>query len=280
MQMIAEWVIRLGAFLGIFAICAVVEWWRPKRTWRYARVRRWGINLGITLLNGLLARLTIGAVAVTAAIWAQQHQWGVLHQLPVPEPLLWLIGLLLLDLAIWLQHLATHHIPLLWRLHRMHHTDLELDVTTGLRFHPIEIGLSLLYKALIVLLFGIDPWVVIAFEVILNAFAIFTHANIRLPSALDRRLRILLVTPDMHRAHHSIHPDETNSNFGFFLSIWDKLFRTYTVQPRDGHLQMTIGLKEFRDEARLNFMDLIKIPLAPLSPLQPDISDESEARDG
>lgn len=275
--MMAEWMIRLGVFLGVFALCAAVEWWRPKRNWHYARARRWGINLGITLLNSVLARLTVGAIAVTTAIWAQQQGWGLFNLLELPQPLFWVAGLLLLDLAIWLQHLATHHIPLLWRLHRMHHADLELDVTTGLRFHPIEIGLSLLYKALIVLLFGIDPWVVIVFEVMLNAFALFTHANIRLPARLDRALRALVVTPDMHRAHHSIHPDETNTNFGFFLSIWDRLFNTYTAQPRDGHLQMTLGLTEFRDEQRLGFIDLMVIPLAPL---KPTVTSEEEVRHG
>ena len=252
---------RLVFFLGAFVVCAGIEWLRPKRAWRESRLTRWRINLAIILMNTFIVRLTVGAIAVTAAVWAQQQQIGLFYWLPLPAVISSVVGFLLLDVAIWCQHWMTHKWPLLWRLHQVHHTDLDLDVTSALRFHPVEIVLSLIYKALIVVLLGIDPLVVITFEIVLNASAIFTHANIRLPSTLDSALRWVVCTPDMHRIHHSVYQKETDSNYGFFLSIWDRLFSTYTVEPKDNHQQMKLGLSEHRQQAALGFFALLKLPL-------------------
>ncbi len=256
-----EATLRLVFFLGTFLVCAGIEWSRPKRTWRESRLTRWGINLAIILMNTLIVRLTVGAIAVTAAVWAQQEQVGLFYWLQMPEVISAVLGFLLLDMAIWCQHWITHKLPLLWRLHQVHHTDLDLDVTTALRFHPVEIILSLIYKALIIVVLGIDPLVVITFEIVLNSSAIFTHANIRLPSGLDNALRWMICTPDMHRIHHSVYPKETDSNYGFFLSIWDRLFATYTVEPKDNHQQMKLGLSEYRQQTGLGFFRLLKLPL-------------------
>lgn len=256
-----EAALRLVFFLGTFFVCAAVEWLRPKRQWRESRLVRWRINLGIILLNTLIVRLTVGAIAVSAAVWAQQAQVGLFNWLEIPTLLAAIFGFLLLDLAIWYQHWVTHRWALLWRLHQVHHTDLDLDVTTALRFHPLEIVLSLIYKAVLILLFGIDPYVVLIFEVVLNASAIFTHANISLPHRLDHLLRWLICTPDMHRIHHSVYRKETDSNYGFFLSIWDRIFLTYTVEPQDTHLQMQLGLSEYRQQPALGLVALLKLPL-------------------
>ncbi|SFG07179.1 Sterol desaturase/sphingolipid hydroxylase, fatty acid hydroxylase superfamily [Neptunomonas qingdaonensis] len=252
---------RLVFFLSAFLICAGIEWFRPKRAWRESRLTRWGINLGIILMNTLIVRLTVGAIAVSAAVWAQQQPLGLFHWLQMPLVISAVLGFLILDMAIWGQHWVTHKLPVLWRLHQVHHTDLDLDVTSALRFHPVEILLSLLYKAVIIVVFGIDPAVVIVFEVVLNASAIFTHANIRLPSGIDKTLRWVICTPDMHRIHHSVYQQETDSNYGFFLSVWDRLFSTYTLEPKDNHLQMQLGLSEYRQQAALGFVALLKLPL-------------------
>lgn len=256
----AEAWLRLGFFILTFVLCAGIEAFRPKRDWRQSRLTRWRINLSIIALNTLIARFSVGAIAVTVAIWAQQQQFGLLQWLQLPWLASALVGFLLLDLAIWCQHLITHKWSMLWRLHRVHHSDLDLDVTTALRFHPVEIVLSLLYKAVIVLLLGVDPWVVILFEAILNASAIFSHANIKLSKGLDKILRWVICTPDMHRIHHSVHPQETDSNYGFFLSIWDRLFGTYRQTPEDGHLTMTLGLNQLQDPQQLGLTKLLILP--------------------
>jgi sterol desaturase/sphingolipid hydroxylase (fatty acid hydroxylase superfamily) len=266
-----EVLFRLAFFLGTFCIFAGFEWLRPKRAWREARLTRWRINLAIILMNALIVRLTVGAIAVAAAIWAQQADMGLFHWFKVFDLSLagvqvsvvvsGVIGFLLLDMAIWFQHWITHKLPVMWRLHQVHHTDLDLDVTTALRFHPIEIVLSLIYKAVIIVLLGVDPVIVIAFEVVLNASAIFTHANIRFPHWLDRSLRWVICTPDMHRIHHSVRQEETDSNYGSFLSIWDRLFSTYTVDPHDDHQKMQLGLVEHRHLSALGFFKLLKLPI-------------------
>jgi sterol desaturase/sphingolipid hydroxylase (fatty acid hydroxylase superfamily) len=248
--------IRLGAFGGVFAAMAIWELLTPRRRQGIGRLRRWPNNLGIVVLNTLLVRLAFPIAAVGTAMAAEQHGWGLFNWLSVPIWLAVVTSILLLDLAIYLQHVLFHAVPLLWRLHRMHHADLEFDVTTGARFHPIEIALSMVIKIGIVAALGAPAAAVVIFEVLLNATSMFNHGNVRIAGWLDSALRRVVVTPDMHRVHHSIVPRETNSNFGFNLSWWDRLFGTYRVDPAAGQEGMTIGIEQFRDprELRLDRM--------------------------
>lgn len=271
--MTQEAILRLTVFLMILFGCALFEWCKPRRSWHYARLQRWRANLSLILLNTALARLTLGAFAVTAAVWAGEQNMGLFNRLEIQAWLASCLSLILLDGAIWLQHWVTHRVPLLWRLHRVHHTDLELDVTTALRFHPLEIGLSLFYKAGIVVLLGVPATAVVLFELLLNASAIFTHANIRIPEPLDRRLRWLFCTPDMHRIHHSVIQEETDSNYGFCLSVWDRLFATYRQRPRAGVEAMRLGLYEFTDPDRLGVMRLLVQPLKKVERRRPHVTD-------
>lgn len=241
--------LRLGAFGGILLTCALAEMIRPRRLQSLSRLVRWPANLGIVVVNTLLLRLLFPAAAVGIAAHAQQQGWGLLAQIDLP---LWLslpLALLALDVAIYAQHVLAHRIPLLWRLHRVHHVDLDFDVTTALRFHPLEILLSMLYKALLIYLIGPPLVAVVLFEVLLSSCALFNHSNWQLPESVDRVLRRWLVTPDMHRVHHSTLSSEHNRNFGFCLSCWDHLFGTYTAQPAAGHTAMRIGLDHPRDPA-------------------------------
>ncbi len=238
-----EPIIRLAAFAAIFAGVALAELVWP---WRkpVARTRRWSSNLGIIAIDSLLVRLVFPVAAVGAALWAEGQGVGLFAGLPF-----WLAvpsGVLLLDLAIYLQHRVFHAVPWLWRLHRMHHADTEFDTTTGLRFHPIEILLSMAIKIAVVVALGLPAVAVLVFEILLNATALFSHGNLRLPPVLDARLRRVLVTPDMHRVHHSVLRDETDSNFGFCLAWWDRLFGTYRAEPAAGRAGLTIGLPAFR----------------------------------
>ncbi len=255
-----EAALRLGIFLLVLLVVASLEFWRPKRSWREARKTRWGINLGLIGLNVILQRLTLGAAAVLMAVHAQSEGWGLLNLVDWPGWLTFLVGLLLLDLAIYLQHVLAHALPFFWRLHQVHHADLDLDVTSGLRFHPLEILLSLIYKVLVVAALGLNPLTVLVFEALLNAASMFSHANIRLHPRLEQVLRWFIITPDMHRIHHSVYRQETDSNFGFFLSVWDRLLGTYTQAPRDGHLQMDLGLAPYRDQTRLGLVSLLMMP--------------------
>lgn len=254
---IPELMWRLIAFAGIFAIMALAEALWPRRQRRLGQAQRWATNLSIMVLGAvvirLLAALSVPLVAVAVALWAEQTQTGLLHGLDWPAWLAFTVSLLLLDLLIWAQHAAFHRVPLFWRLHRVHHADREIDASTALRFHPIEIGLSMLIKSAAVLLLGAPAVAVMMFEIVLNAMAIFNHANVRLPERVDRMLRRLLVTPDMHRIHHSTDPREHHRNFGFNLSIWDHWFDSYVAAPRQGHLGMQIGLPGFlsNDPSRL-----------------------------
>jgi len=239
--------IRLGFFVGIFALVALWEWRAPQRVLRLSRTVRWGNNLGLVVLNTVLLRLLFPAAAVGLAAVAVERGWGLLNIYPLLPGLSILVAVVVLDLIIWTQHVMVHAIPVLWRLHRVHHADLDYDLTTGARFHPIEIVLSILIKFASILVLGPPVAAVILFEVILNGMAMFNHGNIRLPGGVDRALRWLLVTPDMHRVHHSIEEDEANSNFGFNLSIWDRLFGTYRTQPRAGQIGMSIGIRGWTD---------------------------------
>ncbi|QBF30148.1 sterol desaturase family protein [Thalassococcus sp. S3] len=240
-----ETIIRLGFFLGLFALFALTESLAPRRVRQQTRARRWRTNMSITILNTLLLRaLAFGLplLAVGAAIDAERNGWGLFNQTALPVWLEFIAAILILDFAIWAQHLITHKVPLLWRLHRVHHADRDMDVTTAVRFHPVEIALSMILKIGLVYLLGPAALAVIVFEILLNGTAMFNHANIRLPLWLDRAVRLVLVTPDMHRVHHSVHRSEHDSNYGFALSIWDRMFGTYIAQPSKGHDGMEVGL--------------------------------------
>ena len=239
-----ELFVRIGAFLSTFSIMALWEYWRPRRTLTRPRRERWLTNLSLTALNSALVWSTVGGIAYATALFAAEKEVGVLHWLSSPSWLGVLLTFFALDFAIYLQHVLFHAVPALWRLHRVHHADLGFDATTGLRFHPIEIFLSLAFKAAVVVLLGAVPWMVVAFEIILNAASVFNHGNVGMPERFDPWLRWLLVTPDMHRIHHSTRIVETNSNFGFSVSWWDRLCGTYRAEPALGQEQMAIGLSE------------------------------------
>ncbi len=247
-----ELAIRLGFFFGVFALIALWELKAPRRRLTVPKIQRWANNLGLVFLNSFLLRLLFPAAAVGVAVFAQRQGWGLLNYYELPAAWAVFVTVVVMDLVIYLQHVMVHAIPMLWRLHRVHHADLDYDVTTGARFHPLEIILSMLIKFAAILLLGPPLSGVILFEVILNATAMFNHGNIRLPRAVDRPLRWLLVTPDMHRVHHSVEDDETNSNFGFSLSLWDRIFGTYRDQPRAGHEGMVIGIHGFRDPKQVD----------------------------
>jgi sterol desaturase/sphingolipid hydroxylase (fatty acid hydroxylase superfamily) len=241
-----EPLIRMAFFLGVLAAMAIWEVAAPRRRREVPRLIRWSNNLGIVVIDTLLVRLTFPVVAVGLAVMAEARGWGLFNILDVPFWLAFFLSVLALDLAIYLQHVMFHAVPALWRLHRMHHADLEFDVSTGLRFHPVEILLSMGIKLAVVAALGPPAIAVLVFEVLLNATSMFNHSNIRMPAGIDHILRLFVVTPDMHRVHHSIHRPETNSNFGFNLPWWDRLLGTYRPQPREGHETMTIGIEQFR----------------------------------
>lgn len=239
--------IRLSFFLGILAIMALWETLAPRRPLTVSKTVRWANNLGLVFLNSLLIRVLFPTAAVGVAVFVEAHQWGLLNYYKITPGLAMLIAIIALDFIIYLQHVLVHAVPVLWRLHRVHHADLDYDVTTGARFHPIEIILSLLIKFATIIVLGAPAVAVIVFEVILNGMAMFNHGNVGLPPSVDKVLRWFVVTPDMHRVHHSIEDDETNSNFGFNLSLWDRLCGTYREQPRAGQIGMTIGIRQFRE---------------------------------
>lgn len=257
----AEPIVRLICFLGVLVLMALWERLTPRRPQSIKRLIRWPNNLGLVVLNTFVVRLLFPLAGVGMALLAQAKGWGLFNIVPGPAWFAIPAGLLLLDLTIYGQHVAFHAVPLLWRLHRMHHADLEFDVTTGLRFHPGEIVVSMLVKLLAIVVFGALPIVVLAFEVVLNATSIFNHGNVRLPPRLDRVLRLLVVTPDMHRVHHSIDRRETDSNFGFNVPWWDRLFGTYRAQPALGHDRMTLGIDLFREERELWLDRMLLQPL-------------------
>lgn len=253
-----EWIldnelpVRLSFFFGIFAVIAVWEILSPRRKLTVAKGLRWANNLGLIFLNSLVLRLLFPAAAVGIAILAQQQGWGLLNYYELPFILSLVIAVVAMDFVIYLQHVMFHALPVLWRLHCVHHADLDFDVTTGARFHTIEIILSMFIKFATITVLGPPVVAVVIFEVLLNATAMFNHGNVYLPEKLDRVLRFFVVTPDMHRVHHSVHAPLTNSNFGFNLPWWDRLFGTYVAQPPEGHLEMQIGLDELRDPKQVD----------------------------
>jgi sterol desaturase/sphingolipid hydroxylase (fatty acid hydroxylase superfamily) len=246
--------IRLGFFFGVFAVMAAWEVLAPKRALTVSRAVRWVNNLGLVFLNSFILRLLFPAAAVGMAAFASEQGWGLLNYYTIPATVAIVVSVIALDFIIYLQHVMMHAVPVLWRLHRVHHADLDYDVTTGARFHTVEIILSMLIKFATIVVLGPPLVAVIIFEVILNATAMFNHANVSLPKRLDRVLRWFVVTPDMHRVHHSVEDDEANSNFGFNLPWWDRLFGTYRDQPRAGHQGMTIGIHTYRNVKQVSWL--------------------------
>lgn len=252
--------IRLGVFIGLFLLLAVLELLLPRRIPKPAKPQRWLTNWIIVIIDSTVLRLLFVGAAVGAASWAAASGYGLFNWVDVP---LWLAvgaSFVVLDFAIWLAHVASHKVPILWKVHRMHHTDVDFDVSTAIRFHPIEIVLSMLWKIAIVVALGAPPIAVLVFEIVLNGAAMFNHSNLKLPLAIDRVLRWFIVTPDMHRVHHSIVHQETDSNYGFNLAIWDRMFGTYIDQPEAGHTDMKIGLSECQDENPTRLWWSLKVP--------------------
>ncbi|WP_198284685.1 sterol desaturase family protein [Beggiatoa alba] len=254
--------LRLSCFFSLFISMAIWEQYAPRKTLTTSKTTRWLNNIALTFLNTLLLRLIFPLTAVSLALQLETHNIGLLPRLFLPDWLTIILTIILLDLAIYWQHRLFHQIPLCWRLHRMHHADTDIDVTTGARFHPLEIILSMLIKFLIILIMGIPAVAVLLFEIILNGMAMFNHSNIKLPQRWDNRLRQLFVTPDMHRVHHSVLETEMNSNFGFNLAIWDRIFNSYQAQPTAGHEEMLIGLDKFREAKYLTLPYLLWLPVA------------------
>lgn len=255
-----EATLRLAAFLGVFLLMATLELLLPRRPATVSKARRWGANLSLTALNTLSLRLAVPVLAAEVAAIAADRGWGLFNLVHWPTWLEIVLAVVILDAIIYAQHVAFHLVPALWRLHRVHHTDLDYDVTTAARFHPVEILLSMAIKLAAVVTLGPAAVAVILFEVLLNGAATFNHANVRLPLPLDRVLRLFIVTPDMHRVHHSIHVAETNSNYGFNLPWWDRLFGTYRPQPAAGHEGMVIGVREWRQQDQLGLVALLALP--------------------
>ena len=252
-------------FIVVLVLMALAESLRPKRKRNLPRMERWTTNLGLTVVNIAVLRLLGPISAVTAASYALNNDWGLLNYLSLPFYIEVIAAVIVLDLAIYFQHVASHKLPILWRFHKVHHADRDIDVTTGIRFHPIEAMLSMVYKCVIILLLGPMVLAVVVFEMLLNASAMFNHANVQLPNALDRYLRLIVVTPDFHRVHHSEIQQETDSNYGFFLSVWDRVFKTYTSQPEKGHQDMVIGLSEYQTEKPASFFWSMKLPFHDVS---------------
>ena len=251
---------RLGAFLGVFALVALWEIAAPRRRLRVSKAVRWTSNIGIVVVDTALVRLLFPAAAAGIAMEVGSLGWGLFNALAWPFWVEVLLAVVLLDLVIYWQHVVFHAVPGLWRLHMVHHADLDIDLTTGVRFHPFEILISMVIKVVAIGALGAAPVAVILFEIVLSATSIFNHGNVVLPSGLDRLLRLVVVTPDMHRVHHSVVARETNSNFGFNLPWWDRLFGTYRAQPAAGHEGMTIGLAQFRDPRRQWLWHMLALP--------------------
>lgn len=259
--------LRLAVFLLVLFTVSICENLWPRRPLRFGQQRQWS-NYGLSVLNTLVLRVLMPWLAIDAAVYAEQHKLGLFHYWSLTESdatavlaaVVYVVGFFLLDVAIYWQHRAMHAMPLLWRLHRVHHCDHGFDCSTGLRFHPLEIILSMSYKIVIVLVLGVPLGVLIVFEIVLNASSLFNHGNLNIPVRVDSILRRVIVTPDMHRIHHSERLEETNSNYGFSVSFWDRLFRSYRSQPQQGQLAMQIGLREYQAENQLSFAKLLTQP--------------------
>lgn len=260
----SEAFVRVAAFVVIFSAMAAYELWSPRleraEMAGALKTRRWLTNISMVVVSSILLRILFPAAAVGAAVWAETNGWGLFRSVGLAPFLAGVISFVLLDFAVWLEHVASHKIPVLWRIHRMHHADTGFDLTTGLRFHPFEIVLSMVWKAAIVVALGAPVLSVLIFEIVLNGTSMFNHSNARLPLRLDRWLRPVIVTPDMHRVHHSIDMRETDSNYGFNFAFWDRLLGTYKAQPKLGHDGMEIGLKQYRGDAPAGFLWALALP--------------------
>jgi sterol desaturase/sphingolipid hydroxylase (fatty acid hydroxylase superfamily) len=257
---ISQSVIRVIFFFGVLLVMMFFEWRFPRRQLKCSCKIRWTNNLALVFIDTILLRVVVPILAIGIAIIAEQKKWGVFNLFAGYYWFKVIISVIILDFIIYLQHVMFHKFSLFWRMHRMHHTDLDIDVTTGLRFHPLEIILSMIIKMIAVIIFGIPVFGVLVFEILLNATSMFNHSNVFIPLKLDKYLRCFIVTPDMHRVHHSIYRQETDSNYGFNLPWWDRICGTYKAQPRDGHINMQIGLKIFRDVKFLKVWWLLLIP--------------------
>ena len=267
-ETVSDTFVRLAVFIAVFAAMALFEVASPRRRLTAPKGQRWLTNLAIIAIDSvvvrLMAMLVVPVAAVAAAAYAEAQGLGILNWLAWPGWFETLLAIIVLDFAIWLQHVASHKMPMFWRLHQVHHADPDIDVSTGIRFHPIEIAISMLWKVAVVFILGPSAFAVFLFEIILNASALFSHANVRLRPGLDRVLRAVIVTPDMHRSHHSVLQREHDSNYGFNFSIWDKLFGTYTAEPEKGHENMTIGLAPYQSEAPTKLAWSLTLPFRPL----------------
>ncbi|HSM39890.1 MAG TPA: sterol desaturase family protein [Afifellaceae bacterium] len=273
----SEVTIRIAVFVAIFGSMAALEIALPRRTPDPRKVARWRTNLLMVVVDSIALRVVFPLAAVGWALWAEANGTGLFRATGMPIWLAGLIGFIVLDFAVWLEHVASHKIPILWRIHRMHHSDIDFDVTTALRFHPLEIILSMMWKAAIVVALGVPVIAVLLFEIVLNGAAMFNHSNWKIPERIDAILRLFIVTPDMHRVHHSVHVRETDSNYGFNFPFWDRLFRTYTDQPRDGHVGMTIGLNEYRGDEPTGFVWSLILPFRSNRPRVDRLADADSA---
>ncbi len=252
--------IRLGIFFGLFVLLAIFELLAPRRLPKPVKTRRWITNWLIVFIDSAVLRLLFTGAAVGAALWAEAGGYGLFNVVEANPVLAFVVSFVILDFAIWVSHWASHKVPLLWSIHRMHHSDVDFDVTTAIRFHPIEIVLSMLWKFVIVIALGAPAVSVLVFEIVLNGLAMFNHSNMKLPLWFDRFLRYVIVTPDMHRIHHSIIHNETDSNYGFNLAVWDRLFRTYRDQPEMGHEKMVIGIDEWQGDKPTELFWTLSVP--------------------
>jgi len=263
-----EIIARLGAFVAIFASMAIYELWSPRlersEMAGALKSRRWVTNLSILLVSSMVLRIIFPAAAVGAALWAETKGWGLFRIIGMEPIVAGILSFVILDFAVWLEHVASHKIPLLWRIHRVHHADNGFDLTTGLRFHPVEILLSMFWKAGIVVLLGAPALSVLVFEIVLNGTSMFSHSNVAISKRFDSLLRRVFVTPDMHRVHHSSMHRETDSNYGFNFSFWDRLFGTYVPQPKLGHEGMEIGLAQYRGSYAAGLFWALKLPFTSL----------------
>ncbi|MDC9728428.1 MAG: sterol desaturase family protein [Methyloprofundus sp.] len=259
-----EALVRLGVALGIFLLMVSWEYFSPRRDLSLSRQQRWPVNIGLALLNMLIVRVTVGGIAYLSAIHALDNQWGLLNFTELPQWFAVLVTLLVLDVVIYFQHRIAHIWQPLWRLHQVHHTDIDFDVTTAVRFHPLEIIFSLFIKVGVVYALGANPLAVIAFEIILNGAATFNHSNINLPLKLDKVLRWFVVTPDMHRIHHSCLREERDSNYGFSISLWDRIFASYTAKPQQPQEKMLLGLRAYRKAEQVSFWQSLLLPFKAL----------------
>jgi sterol desaturase/sphingolipid hydroxylase (fatty acid hydroxylase superfamily) len=254
--------IRLAFFAGIFALVGVAEAFAPRRTLVASKQKRWINNILLSFTNTIILRLVFPILPVGVALYCSQKGWGMLNYFPIPLWVAIICGIVILDLTIYAQHKMFHSMPVFWRLHKVHHIDQDIDVTTGLRFHPLEMILSMIIKVTAVAVIGAPAVSVVIFEILLNGTTMFNHGNLNIPLTVDRLIRLLIVTPDMHRVHHSVIVRETNSNYGFNFSWWDRLFGTYRPQPENSHLQMQIGLSGYHDPKYLQLDQMLIIPFA------------------